>query len=94
MEEAILKWVITVGLPIIVFFMNAVSKTKDNEKRLTKMESDLKYANEKIKEQSSRLIIVENNYAVLIRVEEQLKTLFKQNEEIKEDIKSVKNNKL
>lgn len=41
---------------------------------------------------NTRLVNVENNYAILIRVEEQLKTLFKQNEEIKQEVKQATSN--
>jgi len=67
------------------------NKSKDNERRITKIEQDNIYQNKEMEKVNTRLINVENNYAILIRVEEQLKTLFKQNEEIKQEVKSVKN---
>lgn len=90
-EEAIFKWVVTVGIPIAAFFIGVISKTKESERRVTLIEQKQKNLDDKLREHASRLTVVENNYRILIRMEEQLKTLFKQNEEIKEDIKLVKN---
>ncbi|MFF7217902.1 DUF7365 family protein [Mammaliicoccus sciuri] len=91
MESAILTWVVTVGLPVAAFFISIINKTKESERRITLVEEKQKNLDEKIKDYATRLTVVENNYKILFRVEEQLKTLFKQNEEIKEEVKSIKN---
>ena len=93
-EDAILKWVLTVGIPLASFIMMFFTKTKENERRLTIIEANQRHVDEKLKDYTLRLSTVENNYKVLVRMEEQLKTLFKQNEEIKDDIKVVKTKKL
>lgn len=60
------------------FFIGMISRTKESERRVTLIEEKTEYMDEKLKEHSSRLTVVENNYVILVRVEEQLKTLFNQ----------------
>lgn len=91
MEDAIFKWLITVGIPIVGFFLTLINKTKEAERRVTLVEANQRHINEKMKDYATRLAIVENQYAILIRVEEQLKQLSKETKEIKEDVKLVKN---
>lgn len=90
MEDAIFKWLVTVGIPLAVFSMGVINKTKEAERRITLIEANQRYIEEKFKDFTIRLSAVENNYAILLKVEEQLKILFKQNEEIKEEIKSIR----
>ncbi|UTH13287.1 DUF7365 family protein [Macrococcus equipercicus] len=91
MEDVVLNWIIKVAVPVAGVALVLFSMFKANEKRLSTMETDLVYMKKKDDELSARLQNVENNYAILIRVEEQLKTLFKQNEEIKQEVKTIKN---
>ncbi|QYA42055.1 hypothetical protein KYI11_10710 [Macrococcoides bohemicum] len=92
MEDAILNWIVKVAIPLITFAFVIFNKSKDNERRITKIEQDNIYQNKEMEKINTRLVNVENNYAILIRVEEQLKTLFKQNEEIKQEVKQATSN--
>ena len=93
MEDAILRWIVTVALPMGGFVMAVMNKSKENERRVTLVESKLGYLEKEDKNINTRLTIVENNYAILVRLDEQMKTLFNQNEEIKQEIKNIKSEK-
>ena len=93
MEDAILRWIVTVALPMGGFVMTVMNKSKENERRVTLVESKLGYLEKEDKNINTRLTIVENNYAILVRLDEQMKTLFNQNEEIKQEIKNIKSEK-
>ncbi|QNR08228.1 DUF7365 family protein [Macrococcoides canis] len=88
-NDLIMDWIVSTGLPLIVFGFAMFNKSKENERRVTKLEQENTYQTKELEKVNTRLVNVENNYAILIRVEEQLKTLFKQNEEIKEEVKQV-----
>ncbi|MEK4758310.1 hypothetical protein [Macrococcoides caseolyticum] len=94
MEDAILRWIVTVALPMAGFVMTVMSKSKENERRVTLVESKLEYLEKEDKNINTRLTNVENNYAILVRLDEQMKTLFNQNEEIKQEIKTIKAEKI
>lgn len=94
MEDAILRWIVTVALPMTGFVMTVMSKSKENERRVTLVESKLEYLEKEDKNINTRLTNVENNYAILVRLDEQMKTLFNQNEEIKQEIKTIKAEKI
>ncbi|MBF0842300.1 hypothetical protein IR128_11325 [Staphylococcus lentus] len=90
MENEILKWVVTVVIPIFACFLPFLNKAKEQEHRLTLIETDLAHVQKISNDIFKRLENVEKNHEVLIRVEERLDNLIDKTEKIEKEIETLR----
>lgn len=90
MENEILKWVVTVAIPIFACFLPFLNKAREQEHRLTLIENDLEHVQKISEDIFKRLENVEKNHEVLIRVEERLDNLINKTGKIEKEIETLR----
>ena len=89
MESAFTTWLIQTGLPILVALLPILGRYKENERRVTLIEANLRHNKDAVSGLSERMAAVENSQIILGRMDERLKTMSEQLGSVQDDVKNL-----